>query len=835
MGQQHQQNNYLGRDSSGKAFISLPLLRAISSGIIRSKKPTLPRRTIQPLERLTSSIVFRRFTTGTAVFTLAFLCAFITASVATPVQNSNADTRVYANIDGSDDYVNVSSPDSVSVDLRPTSDGASVVVSQQVTTTTSSDSGYRLYISTNSTSDEDSRKLQNETLIASGSTNAYLAPSSGTISNPTTLTTNTWGYALSTTGDNNGEVTTSSQFIGVPLLGAEHLINNIQTAVTDSTSANAITTVYFGMNANSSRPSGLYTAYVTYTAVAEATGKTPSISVSPYAFPNLAAYDSINFSDNILTIATPLYAAADVNLGTPTVSFTDGTNTYSCGNVSRLALDSNNVALTCELPEMDFVGEYDVTVTISQYDKTWTLEDAILRYVPWEKLQYMQDMTAYACDEIDTPTAFNDGSASPVYTYTMNNVTVTDTEVSNNLAAYWSGTAADGSDASYLSYGYIKNVNIGVPEKVLTDVRDGNIYHVRKLADGNCWMTENLRLVFAGSDGTGYIGSAEPTGAVNNSAAIDGAHTYARSYDGVSYGPDIEIVANHTLDEDYSNVGRNAVGGTSASNWDSSSLGDFAYTEFYDSSKSAATYGSQGYQSYWNSTDAASSKHSVSSAYVAGYASSNSNTYARSLYNPNSRTGCAKPAQPNHNNNNATNDCFLQDNETQKIGTYYNWLAATAGTGTNSFSSGNTTDSICPAGWQLPVDGSKTTNKSWDKLIYGTYGGDVEDRSIDAVNNVAAGGTPTNTITSGYFQTLAGYHLWALTNQIRKAPLSLAFSGYYDMGGNIKFIGGETNYWSATARDASYIYYLFSRPGILHPRNYYIFKGGGMPIRCVSQ
>ena len=28
----------------------------------------------------------------------------------------------------------------------------------------------------------------------------------------------------------------------------------------------------------------------------------------------------------------------------------------------------------------------------------------------------------------------------------------------------------------------------------LTDIRDGNVYTVKKLADGNCWMTENLRI-----------------------------------------------------------------------------------------------------------------------------------------------------------------------------------------------------------------------------------------------------------------------------------------------------------------------------------------------------
>ena len=33
-----------------------------------------------------------------------------------------------------------------------------------------------------------------------------------------------------------------------------------------------------------------------------------------------------------------------------------------------------------------------------------------------------------------------------------------------------------------------------VPTKALTDMRDGNAYTVSKLSDGNCWMTQNLRL-----------------------------------------------------------------------------------------------------------------------------------------------------------------------------------------------------------------------------------------------------------------------------------------------------------------------------------------------------
>ena len=44
-----------------------------------------------------------------------------------------------------------------------------------------------------------------------------------------------------------------------------------------------------------------------------------------------------------------------------------------------------------------------------------------------------------------------------------------------------------------------------VAQRTLYDVRDGNEYRIRKLADGNCWMTENLDLVLtAGNTLTSY-------------------------------------------------------------------------------------------------------------------------------------------------------------------------------------------------------------------------------------------------------------------------------------------------------------------------------------------
>ncbi len=51
-------------------------------------------------------------------------------------------------------------------------------------------------------------------------------------------------------------------------------------------------------------------------------------------------------------------------------------------------------------------------------------------------------------------------------------------------------------------YCSLKALYFNVLQRTLTDIRDGETYRVRKLADGNVWMTENLRLVFSGN----YVG-----------------------------------------------------------------------------------------------------------------------------------------------------------------------------------------------------------------------------------------------------------------------------------------------------------------------------------------
>ncbi len=137
----------------------------------------------------------------------------------------------------------------------------------------------------------------------------------------------------------------------------------------------------------------------------------------------------------------------------------------------------------------------------------------------------------------------------------------------------------------------------------------------------------------------------------------------------------------------------------------------------------------------------------------------------------------------------------------EKAGNYYNWYAATAGTGTSSMTSAEAGSSICPKGWRLP---SKTGSKSFINLVTTTY-------------NI-----PTN--------TAAG------SDTLRAAPLNFNLSGYYyyynaamDRQGSFGY------YWSSLAYPtATYAYALPFDTSAIYPQNNGDYKGYGFSVRCVA-
>ena len=122
-------------------------------------------------------------------------------------------------------------------------------------------------------------------------------------------------------------------------------------------------------------------------------------------------------------------------------------------------------------------------------------------------------------------------------------------------------------------------------------------------------------------------------------------------------------------------------------------------------------------------------------------------------------------------------------------GGLYNWYTATAGTGTQSMSSGNTTNSICPKGWRLPTGGS-----------------------------------------SGEFQTL--YNNYNSLSALRSSPVNLTLSG--DVGNSTPYgRGSYGRYWSSTAHSSGNAYLIYLAASNVYPA-YNIGTYFGFSVRCVA-
>ncbi|MBR3204759.1 hypothetical protein IKF81_03715 [Candidatus Saccharibacteria bacterium] len=111
-------------------------------------------------------------------------------------------------------------------------------------------------------------------------------------------------------------------------------------------------------------------------------------------------------------------------------------------------------------------------------------------------------------------------------------------------------------------------------------------------------------------------------------------------------------------------------------------------------------------------------------------------------------------------------------------------------------------DSICPKGWGLPINGDAQTTKSWINLLFTSYS--LQDNSDSSAN-------------------------------VRKTPLSLVYSGYYDwVYGNLLDRGSYGRFWSSTPYSTANAHYLNFNSTRLIPQ-YGVNKMYGLTIRCVGQ
>lgn len=143
---------------------------------------------------------------------------------------------------------------------------------------------------------------------------------------------------------------------------------------------------------------------------------------------------------------------------------------------------------------------------------------------------------------------------------------------------------------------------------------------------------------------------------------------------------------------------------------------------------------------------------------------------------------------------NTTSEAKIYDSGNNAYGAYYNWYAATAGSGTGTISSGNVAQSICPKGWKLP------SQSDYSKLA----------TSIGAGDNASGSAIFRNSTYN--FQMGA---------RIDNSSLSSSDIGSYGF------------YWSRTASTNNYAYNLYLGVNTAKPADAY-YKRTGCSVRCVS-
>ncbi len=347
------------------------------------------------------------------------------------------------------DKTNATEITRLDLELMPTPNGAFVKDSMLVEASTSNITGYKLYISTLG---KDHSNVYTNALINQDST---IAASVGTIptlavgANPTEAAyrvsssayRGTWGYSTNgitiTPGATDTDPPTITEVTDTTAITYNYFpVQGDSTVIRSSATSvsKQLTPVTVGVNATSAISAGTYANIVEYTAVANPSATEYSVdfdaNVTIEDMPTKITISSVASSETVTIPTTAPSRTGFAFKGWNTKA--DGTGTmYQPGDTITLTAD-------------------DTDPTASQ----------VTLYAIWGApgfwgLTYMQEMTPEICASATTPAR---------------------TAASADI---------DGSHDGDTNY---------VPQTTLTDSRDNKKYMIRKLADGNCWMSEDLKL-----------------------------------------------------------------------------------------------------------------------------------------------------------------------------------------------------------------------------------------------------------------------------------------------------------------------------------------------------
>ncbi|MDO4746991.1 MAG: InlB B-repeat-containing protein [Candidatus Saccharibacteria bacterium] len=568
----------------------------------------------------------------------------------------------------------VSTSGSVTANVMPSADGGigTTVVTDNVNIISNCRAGYTMTIA--GPSDNNLYLNGDDTNNASGT---YFTPVNGTSALNNSNNVNKWGYSLTAN---------SKTGIFTPLSSTAATLKTPSQTASPYRDINTTIPIYYGTSVNSSMAPGSYTFSnsnsVTYSVVMDTSCTMYSIQYdgsNPDNPNGMGTTDSstgvksvkqINIAeDTKVTLLAPNFKKTGYGfLGWSTdqnayAHFTDNDNTND-----PIIYGSNEDVIV----DSDMMAAADSKNIITMY-AVWmpALKDGSNNTV------YFQDW--------DNPNTNLPHDGCSTLTQTIFDDTVTDEK--RKITATKNSVVA------------------------LTDKRDNMVYAVARLADGNCWMTENLRL-----DNQYTMGQNQNDPSVTN-------QYLAQGYGGTTgaYGNFVGLAEPESTNFIYSTT-PNSVYKTSA----------FSPTDTYDGNGNLEDIGSYGYP-------------------------------GRRLPRYNNSNTLAPMSDPTYTESytNASSPSISGAYKTSAIssyGNYYNYAASVANTHAwlDENSSNSIGTSICPSGWHLPSTSfTDSADREFGKLSvgYGGTGGDQSGASAggDIISNRLRS-YPNNYVYSGYYK-----------------------------------------------------------------------------------
>ena len=704
---------------------------------------------------------------------------------------------------------------------------------------------YAVYLQTGSSN--------NQLSHSSASTTLAINSVSGTWTNPVAFTGRGWGYAVPGSPITNGftsDGTTLATYTGLPLdtdmtyASDSHYNTGKWAAVPTNTTVaqqiwKATTTnplglgeyesggdtitgdtannkfdIYYAAMADNDLIAGEYKNTIVYTAIASS-GNLDNVSNNigrNKAYVTGGDIETLTFD---LAMSIPSLTASDVKVYLVPHATTNAngyttsglTTTYQCSSITNFSISNGQAKLDCTIPTNPTgateggatrAGEWDFWINLPTYNYNYVsryvddnnVEVGAITYAGLQTkkrngtdpvITEIQEMTPSVCKNTNK-WGTGLGTNARLYNYTGSGTTL------------FSGVPTYSATVNQTTGG-----DLGLGSFALTDNRDNKLYLVRRLADGNCWMVQNLDLNLADFAGTKNltVGNTD----LNSSTAL------SRGY----YDPQEKLLADS---------GKATVAEALLEKY------GFAQTVQFQSGDQRNTDVEPQYS--WSSTSNTGSGNSATTTLGTTVYNSADAAYARSYdnvtygYVPTNQTdgsqtntiGNLTARSDSDGLNNYKTSGWVSAYANQYVGDYYNWYAATAESGTFAQSSGDAEDSICPKGWQLPQnDGDASGSKSWYGLIVGAY-----------KQNTNNGDGSSGSVTISDSEV-----------NIKKFPLSLVRSGNYDWAyGNLNHRGSYGSFWSSTPYAVTATRSLRFWSGTLYPRNG-DNKTGGFTVRCVAR